>query len=211
MIDQYVGHAAVGDVDGEGAQLGYLDRDLQVVDEGGLVGQPYVDHLAVPAFAAHPDQSCRSLEGELGDRLGHGQHSGLQQYGRHAHGVGAGHRRILGGFEDDESHVRFGVTRRQDDVGVVHRRTARLEQQELAQVVRLGLQVDPLVEHGLAGHVADAPDDDLAHLALGVTVDDVQDSFPAHTGLPCPTSRAGGIRRGGRRRRCGASPCARCR
>ena len=59
-------------------------------------------------------------------------------------------------------------------------RSARLEQDQLPQVVAVILQIDPLVEDGLARDVADPADDDLAALALGVAVDDLEDLVPAH-------------------------------
>ena len=83
------------------------------------------------------------LEGDLGDRLGHRQNPGLQQHGRHADRVGTRHRRVLRGLQDDVAHLRLRMVRRDEDVGVVVDCPARLEQDQLAQLVAVILRDRP--------------------------------------------------------------------
>ena len=75
------------------------------------------------------------LERQLGDRLDHRDHPGLEQRRRHADGVGAGHRRILDLLHDHEAGVGVGVRGRQHQVAVRRWIAARLAQHALPQPV----------------------------------------------------------------------------
>src|SRR5262249_39146695 len=145
-----------------------------------LVGKPDPGDLAILALAPQPYQAGGRLEDELGDWLGHRDHAGLEQDGGRADGVAARHGRVLGRLRDHVAHLRVGVAGPEDEVGTVHHAAARLEQQQLADVVTVLFQVDLLIEHGLTGHVADAAGDHLADLAAGVAFHDVEYPAPAH-------------------------------
>lgn len=87
---------------------------------------------------------------------------------------------VLREIEDDIPHVRLGMVRGQNDVGIVPDGTPRLEQDHLPDVVHVALQMDALVEHGFARHLTYAADNDTAAFTLGMAVDNGQGSFPAH-------------------------------
>ncbi|MCY1532970.1 hypothetical protein D9M68_682720 [compost metagenome] len=57
---------------------------------------------------------------------------------------------------------------------------ARLEQHHFANMVHVGFQMNPLVEHGLTGHLAHTTDNNLAALTFGMTIHHGQNLLKAH-------------------------------
>ena len=90
-VRDHVEHPAVRDVDDDRADVRDLDGDVEVGRERGHVAERHPGDLAVRAVRADPDEAGRRLEDQLGDRLGHRQHPGLEQRGDHADRVRAGH------------------------------------------------------------------------------------------------------------------------
>lgn len=84
-------------------------------------------------------------------------------------------------FHDDEAGIGLGIARGEDKVVAHGGTTARLLEEELADVVLLFPKVHHLVEHGLAGDVKDAADDDVADFASAVAADDVEGAVVRHS------------------------------
>ena len=192
--------AAVGGVDGQGAQALDLQRHVEPVGEAGDVadGDPF--GLAVAAGRRDLDDAARRLQTKAGLRLGHGEEPGVEQHGGDADRVGAGHRRGVHRLHDDEAHGGPRVQGRDQQVDVAEDPAARLVEQEVPQGPVLG---DParLGPEGLARRRRDAADHDVADLALGMAADHVNRLAGAHrprSRLPRPTSSCLEHRRGRR-------------
>jgi hypothetical protein len=63
------------------------------------------------------------------------------------------------------------VCRRQNEIAIGRRIAPRLSQHSQSQLVRLVLEIGHLLEHGRAGDIQDATDDDPAGLATHMGVD----------------------------------------
>ena len=170
-LGDHVEHAAVGHIDGGRAQVRHLDHRVQVRGERGHVAEGDLFDLAALARRADADQPGGRFERELGHRLDHRDHAGLQQHRRHADRVGARHAGVLDLLHDHEARVRLRPGRRQDHVAAERGIAARLAQHQLAQPVAVIAQVAHLVVHRRAGHVEHPADDHPARLAARVGVD----------------------------------------
>ena len=164
--------AAVRNIGGHRADARDLKLGVEAVDETGHVVEGDAFDLAVLAVGCHRHQSRRGVEDEARFGLAHGRQTGLQHHGDDADGVGARHRRIVGGLHDDHADVGFGHGRRQDQVDRHGGAAAGLEKTKAADRIVFCLKVALLVEHGCAGHVENAAGDDAADLPLGVSIDD---------------------------------------
>ena len=108
-----VEHAAPRDVHGHPAERPDLDGRVEVDGERRHVAERDLRDLAVAALGADADQPRRRLERQLGHRLAHRDHAGLEQRRGHADRVGAGHRRVFDLLHDHEPGVGVGMGRRQ--------------------------------------------------------------------------------------------------
>ena len=103
-------------------------------------------------------------------RLGHRHDAGVEQHGRDADRVRAGHRRRVLRLHDDEAHLRPRVLRRHQQVDVAEDAAARLVEDEVAQRLVAGDEARLLPER-VARRRRDAADDDVADLAFGMAAD----------------------------------------
>ena len=115
-----------------------LDLELRVElpDEARHVRELDALALAVAAGGARLDDAAGRLEPHDRLRLAHLDHPGLEQHGRRADRVRAGHGRVLGRLHDDEAGVAVRPRRRHDEVGVARDASARLAQQQRAGASR---------------------------------------------------------------------------
>ena len=137
--------------------------------------------LAVAAIGDDRDQAARRLEREMGLGLLHRQDAGVEQHRRDADGVRAGHRRRILGLHDDEPHLRPRVLGWDEQVDVAKDATSRLVEHEGAQRSVLGDE-PRLLPQRVARRGRDSADDHIAHLALGVAGDNVDEFGGAHGG-----------------------------
>jgi hypothetical protein len=175
-----VPHAAVGDVDRNRADPVDLERRIQPVGEARDVGELDALDAAVAACRACLDHPAGRLQPHDRLRLAHLHHPGLEQDGRRADRVRAGHGRILGRLHDDEPGIAVGAGGRHDQVRVASDAAARLAEEQLAQRVALAPQRLHLLEDGRAPRRQDAADDDVPDLAAGVAADDGDHPPGAH-------------------------------
>ena len=183
-VDDYITHSTPSDVDDQRPDAGDVDRRVELIHESRLIDKADTGHLSVAALALHIDKPRRGFESEPGDGLLHGEHPGLQQDRGDAYGVAARHRRVLRGFHDDVAHQGLRIVGRQNDVDVPDHIAARLAQQAETQVVPMVLQVVPLVEHGLTGHVADTTHHYVANLPCRMAPNYVDEIVQLHRNAP---------------------------
>ena len=179
-IDDGVEHAAIGDVERDGAEALDLDDGVQPVDEGRDIGDLDRAAAAVAAAGAGGDRSGRRVEAHHRFRLLHGDDAGLEQHRDGADGVRAGHRRIFGGLHDDDAGIAIVAGRRHEQVDVAGDTAARLADQEAADVVEVAFHAAHLVEHGASGRGQDAADDDVADLAFGMASHERYQALASH-------------------------------
>src|SRR5205807_8125215 len=91
----------------------------------------------------------------------------------------ARHRRSILRLHDDEAHLGLGVFRRNEEVHMAEDTAARLVEDEVAKCAVMGDEAR-LLPQGVAWRRRHAADDDIAHLALGVTADDLDRSRASH-------------------------------
>ena len=149
-------HPAIGDVQRDGAMALDLQRAVQDGGKGGGVAEGDGSALAVFAIRRHLDHAAGHIQLEAGDRLHH----------RHLHHDGA--RSAVGG------------DRRDDQVDMARDRSARLADQQAADVVVVTLHRDHALHHGGARRGQNAADDDIADLALGMAADHGNRKTRAH-------------------------------
>ncbi len=123
-----VEHSAVGDIHFYRAEAGNFDVGIEVDGERGNILKRDAFHFFIFDFGFDFDQAGGSIELELHDALADGNHSGFEQHGDDADGVGAGHRRVFGLLHDDESGGGFGICGRQDEIAVGRGVAARFAQ-----------------------------------------------------------------------------------
>ena len=178
-VGDRVPHTAEGHVDRDRAEPVHLEGRVETVGEAGDVRQ--LDALA-PAVAApcrHLDDAGRRLQAQSRLRLAHLDHARLEEDGRDADRVRAGHRRILGRLHDDEAGVAVVAEGWDDQVGVHGDTAPRLAQEEPPQGIVRAQRLHALVD-GVAGRCNDAADDDVADLAAGVAADHCDDAERPH-------------------------------
>ncbi len=111
-------HSTVGDIHFYRTQTGNFDVGIEMDGEGGDILKRDAFHFFIFDFGFDFDQAGRSIELELHDAFADGNHSGFEQHGDDADGVGARHRRVFGLLHDDESGDSFGICGRQDEIAV---------------------------------------------------------------------------------------------
>ena len=94
-VDKRVEHATVADVHRDRADAFDFERRAEPFGETRHVADRDGAHLAAVALRRHVDRAARHVEPKPRFRLLHRRHSGLEEHGRHAHRVGAGHRRRI--------------------------------------------------------------------------------------------------------------------
>ena len=148
-IDDDEAVAAIGGVDGQRPAAVEFEPGIQDPCEGRDVAQQNSLRLAVAAFGAHRDEAARRFQDQFGDRLLHRQDAAVEQNGRDADRVRAGHRRRILRLHDDEAHLRVRVLRRDQQVDMPEYPAARLVQEEIPQRAVFG-DPAPLVPQGFA-------------------------------------------------------------
>ena len=178
-VDNGEAVAAVSGVDGDRAEPLDFDKCVELVGEADMVADADRNDLAVAALRARLDQPARRLDHEPRLRLLHRDDTRLQEHGRDADRVGAGHRRRVLRLHHDPADVSGRVLGRNQQVDVTKYAPTRLLQDEVAQglVARDEARLFP---DGLARRWRHAADDDVADFPLGVAADDVNDATRSH-------------------------------
>src|SRR3954454_7315884 len=179
-IGEDVVAAAVGDVHVDVAEPGHMERHVECLDERWDAVEGDALAATVATGRRDADQARRGFQHNLGLRLDHRDHAGLQQRGDHADRVRTAHGVGAVGLTDDEPGVRLGIYRREHKIGTGLWSTTRLEAQELADRIVDFVDVPQLVAHGRPGYVEHRPQIAGALLTLGMYLDSRERLRRAH-------------------------------
>src|SRR5215204_1548288 len=170
---------AISGVDGQRSDPGHLDDGIQPIRKRWHVAHADPFRLALAAHRGDLYDSPWGLKYQL--RLGflHGDYAGLQQHGRNANGIRAGHRRRVRGLHDDPAGAGAWVLWRHQQVHVTEDTSARFIEHEVSQGA-IASDETRLLPDRLTWWRLDAAQDDIAYLAFRVTRHDVDHLSTAH-------------------------------
>ena len=171
-LGQHKAVAAKGGIHENGAVAFDFQRHLQTVGKGGNIAQRDAVGLAIAAVGGDFNEAGGCFKLQMRHRLNHGDDAGIEKDRCHADAIGARHGRRVFRLHDDEAHLRLGVLGRHQQVHMAKHAAAGLIQDEIAQRLVAGDEAR-LFPDRVAGRRRHAAHDDIAHLAFGMAVDDV--------------------------------------